>query len=134
MNTKRRIEGFTALVNHDKANNYYLEEPDGNHRLWKDLSAQARLGYIASAAALYDVPFNVFSDVVRNSVDRSMLMEAALQTVLRNAIEFRSLGRLLPDDGRTESTPLTDRFREILNLSSASRPVPDQSKDRSIER
>jgi len=115
VNEKRRLEGFKALLNHDKANNYYLEEPDGDRRLWKDLSDEGRLGYIARAATIYNVPFEKFAEAVRDSIGTSAIADAALRTVLRDAHESRGLEQLLPEDGRTESTPLIDRFKEMLD-------------------
>ncbi|HEX4132892.1 MAG TPA: hypothetical protein VHZ24_22860 [Pirellulales bacterium] len=133
MNKKHRLEGFKALLNSDKSNGYNLEEPDGSFRLWRDLSAQGRLQYIASAAALYDVPFAKFADAVRESVDQSAVADAALRIVLSDSHERRGLEQLLPDDGQTYPTPLIDRFKEILNESRESGQVRERTKDRDIE-
>jgi hypothetical protein len=133
MNEKHRLEGFRALLNSEKSNSVYLEEPDGNLRLWRDLSAEGRLQYVASAAALYDVPFEKFAEAVRESVDPSAVADAALRLVLSDSHERRGLAELLPADGRLESTPLIDRFREILNQSPESGQVRERVNDRDIE-
>src|SRR5262249_27473948 len=84
---------------------------NGDLRLWKDLSGEGRLGYITSAAAMYDVPFEVFAEAVRDCISDSRLLEAALRTVLQNGHELSGLSKLLPDDGRTESTQLSTALR-----------------------
>ncbi len=45
----------------------------------------------------------------------SLVAQAALRVALDYRKELHGLGKLLPDDGRTESTPLVERFQEILN-------------------
>lgn len=134
MNAKRRSAGFRALVEDHRNSSHYFEDADSDRRLWKDLSPQGKLEYIAGDAALYDVPFVDFAEAVRDSIGKSALMEAALRTVLRNAQEFRRLERLLPPDGRTESTPLTERFKEILNQPCEVDHSPEHGRDRGIER
>ena len=133
MNKKRQLEGFKAMVNDDKANNHHLEEPDGSHRLWKDLSAEGRLGYIASAAAMYNVPFETFAEAVRDSIGTSSIADAALRSVLRDAHQSRGLEQLLPEEG-TESTPLIDRFKDMLDQWSERGQESQKGKDRGIER
>lgn len=134
MSDKRRLEGFRKLVEDHQNSGHYFEEVDGDRRLWSDLSPQGKLEYIAGDAALYDVPFKHFDEAVREVIGDSGLAEAALRTVLRDALEFRSLGRLLPDDGRTESTPLVDRFKEILDRPVEPERAPEQGQNRGIER
>lgn len=114
MNEKERMKGFEALLNSDKSNSYHLEEPDGEHRLWKEASAQSRLENIAGAAAMYDVPFEQFAHAVRESIENADIVDGALRIVLDNAHELRGLASLLPEEG-TFSTPLIDRFRYILD-------------------
>jgi hypothetical protein len=68
MKEKDRIDGFKALLASHKSNTYYLTDPDGNHLLWDELSAEARLECIASDAAYCDVPFEPFAEAARESV------------------------------------------------------------------
>ena len=114
MNAKHRLDGFRALVDDHRNSSCFFEEADGRLRLWRDLSPQSKLAYVACDAALYDVPFKHFDEAVRDVIGNAALAEAALRTVLQDALEFRSLERLLPPDGRTESTPLAERFKDIL--------------------
>jgi hypothetical protein len=134
MSAKRQLEAFKAMVKDSRKSSHYFEETDGNRRKWKDLSAEGKLQYIARDAALCEVAYETFAEAARDSLGKSSVTEAALRTVLRDAHEFRGLEQLLPPDGRTESTPLIDRFKEILNHPSEPGQVPEQSKDRGIER
>jgi hypothetical protein len=119
MDAKRRLSGFKALVESHKTNAYHLEEPDGDFNLWRDLSAEARLETIVRDAAFYDVPFEAFAEVVRESVDSTAIEEAALRLAMRSGREFRDLEALLPEWGRLEpSPPLVERFSELLNAKS----------------
>ena len=58
MKTKRsvthRLEGFRALMDSDKSGGYFMEDVDGSHRLWTELSAEAKLEQIAGNAAYYE--------------------------------------------------------------------------------
>lgn len=132
MSAKHRLEGFLASVEDHRNSSHYFEEADGPWRLWRDLSPQGKLAYIARDAALYDVPFKHFGEAVRDVIGDGALVEAALRMVLKDALESLSLERLLPPDGRTESTPLNERFKEILHQHSDRGREP--SKDRGIER
>ncbi len=134
MNARHRLDGFRALVEDHRNSSHYFEEADGRLRLWRDLSPQGKLAYIASDAALYDVPFNRFDEAVRDVIGNAALAEAALRMVLRDAQEFRSLDGLLPPDGRTESTPLAERFKDILRQHADSGREPEHGQDRGIER
>jgi hypothetical protein len=122
------------LVEDHRNSSHYFEEAVGNRRLWSDLSPQGKLQYIAGDAALYDVPFKHFDEAVREVIGNSALAEAALRTVLRDALEFRSLEGLFPPDGRTEATPLADRFKEILDRPAEPDREPEHRRDRGIER
>ncbi len=132
MNEKRRVEGFKALVTSDRQGGYYLEETDGTHRLWAELSPQGKLEYIAGAAAMYSVPFEHFAEEVQaefRDLPQAAIREASLRAVLSYRQELRGLAKLLPDDGRTESTPLVERFEEILNRSHQEH-APEQTQGR----
>ena len=116
MDDKHRLQGFKALLASDKSGSYLLEEPDGTLRPWQELSAEGKLQYISGAAAMYDVPFERFAQAVRAEVGgAAAVTEAALRVALDYRKELHGLGKLLPDDGRTESTPLVKRFQEILD-------------------
>jgi len=132
VNEKRRLEGFKWLVTSDREGGYYLEEMDGTRRLWAELSPQRKLENIANAAAMYDVPFERFAEEVRTEftgMPQAAIEEAALRMVLHNALELRGLARLLPEEGRTESTPLVERFQEILDQAGG-RDGPEQEQSR----
>ena len=98
------------------------------------ISPQGKLAYIARDAALYDVPFKHFDEAVRDAIGNAALAEAAMRMVLQDALEFRRLERLLPPDGRTESTPLTERFKDMLRQPAQPEREPEYGHDRGIER
>lgn len=133
MSAKRQLEAFKAMVEDSRNSSHFFEETDGNRRKWKDLSAEGKLQYIARDAALCEVAYETFAEAARDSIGKSALVEAALRTVLQDAQEYRGLEQLLPPDGRTESTPLIDRFKEILNQPSEPAQAPEQRRDRGIE-
>src|SRR5271166_5532496 len=101
MNDKERLEGFKALLTSEQANAFYLEDHDGEYRLWSDLSAQGKLEAIARDAAYYDVAFEDFADSVRESVDAAAIEDAALRVVMRSYRELHDVEKLLPEDGGT---------------------------------
>ena len=115
MDEKRRLEGFQALVASDKSGSHFLEDKDGEHRRWPELSSEGKLEFIAGAAAMYDVPFERFAATVHAELgDAASVTQAALHVALNYRKELHGLARLVPDDGRTEPTPLVERFQEIL--------------------
>jgi hypothetical protein len=116
MNEKDRIEGFKTLVKANQTADHYFEETDGSPQEWGELSPEGKLGYISNAAAMYDVPFEQFAATARDAIGD--IADASLRLVLSNQRELHGLAELLPDDGRTESTPLVDRFKEILREAS----------------
>lgn len=116
-----RLSGFRASVEDRKHASYFLEEMDGSLRRWRELSAEAKLVYLARDAVLYDVPSEAFTQVVRKTLTDSppaAREEAALRLVLRSMHELRGLEKLFPDDGQTSSPPLIERFREALGMQS----------------
>ena len=120
MDNKLGLSGFKALLESHKTNAHYLEETDGSFRLWRDLSAEARLDYISRDAAWYDVPFEPFAQAVRESIDHAAIEEAALRLAKRSVRELHDLENLFPDDGRTEPPPpLVERVSELPNAESA---------------
>jgi len=121
MNAKRRVEGFKAVVRSYKEGHSYLEEMDGSHQMWRELSPQGKLGYIARDAAMYDVPFERFAEEVREvfrELPPEAVAEAALRMVLHHTQELHRLDKLLPDDSGTWPTPLIDRFQDMLDRAS----------------
>jgi hypothetical protein len=113
-----RIEGFRALTASDRSGSYYMEDADGEHRLWDEMSAVGKLRQIASNAAYYDVPFMPFAEMVHDalgSAGMTPLEVAALRVVWRDERELYELACLIPDDGRTESGPSpVEFFREVM--------------------
>ncbi len=115
MDEKDRIAGFKALLESHKTNSYHLIDPEGEFRLWQDLSAEGKVECIARDAAYYDVPFEQFAEAARESVDRGAIEEAALRLAVRSVRELHELEQLFPDDGRTEPPPpLVERVSELL--------------------
>ncbi len=132
MNAQGRLQGFTALVKDHQTSRSYFEEPDGSLKQWGDLSAQAKLSYVAIAAAIYNIPFPQFAGAVRELIGDPK--DAALRLVLNSQRELHGLAELLPDDGRTEATPLVERFKEILNYESdRASETPEIERERGIE-
>ena len=139
MNEKRRVEGFKALTASDTSGSHYLEDVDGDFRLWREMSAESKLSKIVSNAAYCEVPFEPFAVAVRNLISdlpAEAREEAALRLVLRQEQELHRLEKLLPRHDRLEpAPPLIERFQELLD-GYADRAVetPEQSKGRGIER
>jgi uncharacterized protein (UPF0335 family) len=118
------VEGFHALLADHKHSSSYYEEMDGDWRQWPELSAEGKLSYLAGDAAYYDVPFHHFAEAVRDVLSDqppAAREDAALRLLLSYARELQGLARLLPDNGRTEPTPLIDRFREWWGMESGDR-------------
>jgi len=119
MNKKQRLAGFDALLESRRNSSHYYEESDGSWRQWHELSAEGKTGYIASDAALYDVPFERFAQAVRDAVGEQPALvreDAYLRLALSNQRELHELERLLPPDHTgTESVPLLARFKEVLD-------------------
>jgi hypothetical protein len=119
MDEKRRLSGFKALLESHKTSGSLMEETDGNLRLWRYLSPEAKLEYIVRDAAIYDVPFEQFSQAARETVGTGAVEEAALRLALRSGRELHDLEKMFPEDGGTESPPpLSERLREMLNAAS----------------
>lgn len=122
-----RIVGFKALVEsmRNSPDNHYFEEMDGSRQEWANLSAAAKLQYIASDAAYYGVPFEPFAEMVTDTIGD--IGDAALRVVLDSKKELHELAKLLPDDGRLEPTPLVERLKDILYPESEkTSPVDDK--------
>jgi len=110
-----KTANFRAMVEDSKNSpgNHVFEEMDGNRLPWAELSATAKLQYIARDAALSGVRFEPFAEVVKETIGD--VGEAALRVVLDSQKELHAIAKLFPDDGRTEPTPLVEQVREVLD-------------------
>lgn len=113
-----KIASFKAMVGDMKnsPDNHVFDEMDGDRLPWVDLSAAAKLQYIARDAVISDVSFEPFAQVVKDTIGD--VGEAALRVVLDGQKELHAIAELFPDDGRTESTPLVEQVKEMLNYVS----------------
>lgn len=114
-----KVAGFKAMVE-DMRNsppNRVFDEMNGDWLPWAELSAAAKLQYIARDAVIADVPFEPFAEVVKDTIGD--VGEAALKVVLDGQKELHAIAKLFPDDGRTESTPLVEQVKEMLDYVSA---------------
>jgi hypothetical protein len=123
----RRVASFKACVEdlRNSPDNCEFEEMDGDRQSWKDLSAAAKLQYIALDAARSNVPFEPFAAAVKDTIGD--MGEPALRVVLDGQKELHAIAKLLPDDGRTESTPVVEQVRDMLDYVSA---LETQEKER----
>lgn len=115
----RRVANFKAMIEDSKNSppNYAFDELDGSWQSWADLSAAAKLQYIARDAALCNVPFEPFAQAVKETIGD--MGEPALRVVLDGQKELHAIAELFPDDGRTEPTPLVEQVKELLDYVSA---------------
>jgi hypothetical protein len=109
-----KTTNFRAMVADSKNSprNHVFEEMDGNRLPWAELSATAKLQYLARDAAFADVGFEVFAQEVKETIGDAG--EAAFRVVLDAQKELHAIAKLLPDDGRTEPTPLVEQVKELL--------------------
>src|SRR5207244_4690577 len=75
----QKIASFKAMVEDMKnsPDNHVFEEMNGDRLPWDDLSAAAKLQYIARDAVISDVPFEPFAQVVKDTIGE--VSEAALR-------------------------------------------------------
>src|SRR5262249_54091635 len=125
----RKIDSFKTFVEIMKLSpaNHVFEEMDGDRRPWAELSAAAKLQYIALDAARCDVGFEPFAQVVKDTIGD--VGEAALRVVLDGQKELHAIAKLFPDEGRTEPTPLVNQVKRTLDHVSALEP---QEKARTL--
>jgi hypothetical protein len=110
-----RIISFRMSVENMKNSpvSHQFEEMNGDRRPWDDLSAAAKLQYIALDAARNDVPLESFAEVVKDAIgDR---VDAALRVVLESQKELHAISQLFPDDGRTEPRPFVEQMKDMLD-------------------
>jgi len=86
---------------------------------WNALSTEGKLGYITVAAPYHDVRFENFKQALQEILGEQPVSpreEASLRLLLGNERELCELSALLPrDQFATESVPLVDRFKEVLD-------------------
>ena len=92
--------------------NHLFDEMDGSRLSWGELSAAAKLQYIAGDATRTEVSFKAFAEVARDVIGEDM--EAALRIVLEGQKELHAIAKLFPDDGRTEPTPVVEQVKDSL--------------------
>jgi hypothetical protein len=111
----QKIASFKAMVedSRNSPSNHVFEEMDGDRLPWAELSAAAKLQYIARDAVLSDVPFEPFARVAKETIGD--VGEAALRVVSESQKELHAIAELLPDDRRLEPTPLVERVKDILD-------------------
>lgn len=117
---KDRIMSFKMMVDNMKHSpgGHHFEEMNGDWRPWDDLTAAAKLQYIVRDAVISDVPFESFAKEVKNTIgDR---LDAALRVVFEGQQELHAIAGLFPDDGRTETTPLVEQVKDLLEHAVAS--------------
>jgi hypothetical protein len=124
-----KVASFKAMVGDMKNSpgNHVFEELDGDRLPWDDLSAAAKLQYIARDAVISDVPFEPFAQVAKATIGD--VGEAALRVVLVGQKELHAIEKLLPDDGRLEPTPLVEKVKDMLDHVSA---LETQEKERPL--
>jgi hypothetical protein len=135
MNEKDRLKNFKALLKSEKSNSIYLVDPDGEFRLWRELSAEGKLDIIARDAAHFGVTFEQFAKAARESIDGDALQDAALRLAIRKEQELTAVERLFPDDDRIEGPPpLIERVSELLKAAASERedeiwPTAEEQKE-----
>jgi len=114
-----KIASFKVMVQdmENSPGNHVFEEMDGDRLPWDDLSAAAKLQYIVRDAVISDVRFESFAHVAKDTIGD--VGEAALLVVLEGQKELHAIAELFLDDGRTESTPLVEQVKEMLDYVSA---------------
>jgi hypothetical protein len=116
----RRPDGFDILVadHQNSTHDYEDHDADLRHvfRPWSKLSAEGKLGYIASAAALYNVPFERFEQAAREAIGGQAL-PAGERAYLRLHMEYqRALwDPELPAFPRQHPIPKDDPHRDSLD-------------------
>lgn len=88
--------------------------------------------YIARYAAIADVPFQPFAEVVTKVIGDSA--ETALRVVLESQKELHAIEQLLPDDARTEPTPLDERVKHLMEYVSTLEQENERLRDRETAR
>ena len=114
MNEKQRLEGFRALLKSEMEERSYLEDRDGEHRLWSEMSAEGKLDWIARDAAYCDLAVEHFVDTAREVLGQAEAGEAALVLLLEKGKELHRLDS--PVNGPA-STPVSVTAYSTNSLS-----------------
>jgi hypothetical protein len=115
-----RPDGFDILLADHQNSTHEYEDHDAElrhvFRPWSKLSAEGKLGYIASAAALYNVPFERFEQAARDAIGERPL-PAGERAYLRLYMEYqRALwDHELPAFPREHPLPTNDPHRDVLD-------------------
>jgi hypothetical protein len=134
----QRVEGFKALVASDKSGSYYMEDVNGSHRLWKDMTRQGKLDHIVGNAAYYDVPFEAFAQVARETLGDlppGALEQAALRVAFASAKELRAVAKALPDwwEKEHQPPPLAEQVQELVDAYLKDTGHCEMAKGRDLE-
>lgn len=116
---ERTMASFKAMVDDSRTSpdNHVFDEMNGDWLPWSELSAAAKLQYIARDAVISEVSFKAFAEVARDVIGENM--EAALQVLLEHQKELRGISKLLPDDDGTWPTPLVERVEDLMDYVAA---------------
>ena len=90
---RQRVEGFKAMVEDSKhrPDIRLFEEMDGDRLPWAELSATAKLGYIARYAAFSGVGFEPFAEMVKDATGKKAdLRGADLRKVYFEGADMRA--------------------------------------------
>lgn len=112
-----RVQGFKALAESAKSNRSCLEDIDGEHRRWNELSAQGKIQNLAAVALYNNAPFAAFAQEVRDTLSPlppAAREEAALRVAFHNQGELHQIEKLLPKHDRLEPYPVVEQVRDTL--------------------
>ena len=118
------LDGFDILLADHQSSTHEYEDHDANLREvlrpWSQLSTEGKLHYIASAAALYNVPFERFEHAAREAADGQPL-PAGERAYLRLHMEYqRTLWEAeLPAFPREHTVPKNDPHHDALDTLDA---------------
>jgi hypothetical protein len=120
MSKKHEPDGFARLLADHQHSTHDYEDHDADlrhvFRQWSQLSPEGKLGYIASGAALYDVPFERFEQAARAAIGDQPL-PAGERAWLRLHMEYqRALwDHELPAFPREHPLPADDPHRDFMD-------------------
>jgi len=114
---------------------YRQPDADGQQRVWNQMSPEGQLGNIAIDSAHHDVSFEGFSAAAKKMIDPKDLLGASLRVAFESKRELRDIDMVLPDDGRTEPTPLVDQVKNVVaDLAHAEGYIRKQQEQEGLER
>ena len=115
-----RPDGFDLLLADHRNNTYYYEDHDADLRHvlrpWSKLPAESKISYIASAAALYQVPYERFEQAAREAIGDQRL-PAGERAYLRIHMESQRalFDHELPAFPREQPLPKDDPHHDFLD-------------------